>query len=131
TRLGLAVNGFPNLFLLGGPNTGLGHNSVVFMLEAQIDHVLDCLRRMWSRRAAEIEVTAQAVRSAEADLQRRMARTVWMSGCRSWYLDATGHNTALWPGFSIGYWLRTRFTARSVYRLRDEPAQASAVPPEP
>jgi len=114
-RLGVAVAGFPNLFLLGGPNTGLGHNSVVFMLEAQISHILRCLRLMTRRGAAAIEVRADAQDRCMNWIQRRMGRTVWLSGCRSWYLDQFGHNTALWPGFAVGYWARTRLVTG--YRL--------------
>lgn len=115
-RLGLAVSGFPNLFLLGGPNTGLGHNSVVFMLEAQIGHILRCLRWMRRRGAAVIELRPEAQSRFTAALRRRMERTVWLSGCRSWYLDRFGHNTTLWPGFSFGYWLRTRTVSARHYR---------------
>jgi hypothetical protein len=105
------------LFLLGGPNTGLGHNSVVFMLEAQIGHVLRCLSRMHRRGAATIEVRAAAQAGFNQRLRRWMGRTVWLSGCRSWYLDGAGHNTTLWPGFSFGYWLRTRVVADAVYQF--------------
>ena len=116
-RLGLAVAGFPNLFLLGGPNTGLGHNSIVFMLEAQIGHVLRCLRLLRRRRAISIEVRVDAQAGFSRRLDRWMARTVWMSGCRSWYLDRNGRNTTLWPGFSVGYWWRARRVSERDYRL--------------
>jgi cation diffusion facilitator CzcD-associated flavoprotein CzcO len=116
-RLGLAVAGFPNMFILGGPNTGLGHNSVVFMLEAQIGHVLRCLRLMRRRNAPRIEVSAQVQAAFVKRLDRRMRRTVWLTGCRSWYLDGNGRNTTLWPGFSFGYWLRTLFVCARHYRL--------------
>jgi cation diffusion facilitator CzcD-associated flavoprotein CzcO len=117
-RLGLAVPGFPNMFLLAGPNTGLGHNSLVFMLEAQIGHILRCLRLRRSAGAREIEVRAEAEAGFTARLDARMARTVWLSGCRSWYLDRQGRNTTLWPGFSIGYWWRARRVSRRDYALR-------------
>ncbi len=91
--LGLAAPGFPNLFLLGGPNTGLGHNSIVFMLEAQIGHVLRTLRRMRRDRIGSVEVRGEVASGFAAWLEARMQRTVWMSGCRSWYLDAAGRNT--------------------------------------
>ncbi|HET6608627.1 MAG TPA: NAD(P)/FAD-dependent oxidoreductase [Rhodopila sp.] len=113
-RLGVAVAGFPNLFLLGGPNTGLGHNSVVFMLEAQIGHILRCIRLLRTRRVLEVRADAQA--RFLAWLDRRMSRTVWLSGCRSWYLDRSGRNTTLWPGFAAGYWLRLRLPAGRAYR---------------
>ncbi len=124
-RLGLAVAGFPNLFLLGGPNTGLGHNSIVFMLEAQINHVLRCLRLLHRRRATLIEVTAEAQARFKQRLDRRMQRTVWLSGCRSWYLDRNGRNTTLWPGFSVSYWWRTRLVSEQAYRLTADPHPAT------
>jgi len=117
-HLGLAVAGFPNLFLLGGPNTGLGHNSVLFMLEAQIRHVLRCLRRLRLRKALSIEVRHDVQAVFARRLDRWMGRTVWLSGCRSWYLDRNGRNTTLWPGFSVGYWSRVRRAAARKYRFR-------------
>lgn len=118
-RLGLAVAGFPNLFLLGGPNTGLGHNSIVFMLEAQIGHVLRCLRLLQRHRATSIELRADSQTRFVRRLDRWMGRTVWLSGCKSWYLDRNGRNTTLWPGFSVGYWWRVRRVSQRDYRLTD------------
>ena len=118
-RLGLAVAGFPNLFLLGGPNTGLGHNSVVFMLEAQIGHVLRCVRLLRRRYATSIEVRPDAQAGFARRLDRWMSRTVWLSGCKSWYLDRNGRNTTLWPGFSVGYWWRARRVSERDYHLVD------------
>jgi cation diffusion facilitator CzcD-associated flavoprotein CzcO len=116
-RLGMAMAGFPSLFLLGGPNTGLGHNSVVFMLEAQIGHVLRCLRLVTQRNATSIEVRPEVQAAFIRRLDKWMQRTIWLSGCRSWYLDRNGRNTTLWPGFSIGYWLRTLRVSERHYRL--------------
>jgi cation diffusion facilitator CzcD-associated flavoprotein CzcO len=116
-RLGMAMAGFPSLFLLGGPNTGLGHNSVVFMLEAQIGHVLRCLRLVTQRNATSIEVRPEVQAAFIRRLDKWMQRTIWLSGCRSWYLDRNGRNTTLWPGFSIGYWLRTLRVSERYYRL--------------
>ena len=115
--LGVAVTGFPNMFLLAGPNTGLGHNSIVFMLEAQISHILRCLKLMRRQGAATIEVRETSERRFSAWLEARMQRTVWLSGCRSWYLDRSGRNTTLWPGFSVGYWLRMRRRVGPFYSL--------------
>jgi cation diffusion facilitator CzcD-associated flavoprotein CzcO len=107
--LGITVAGFPNLFLLLGPNTGLGHNSVVFMIECQIAYVLDALRHLDRQRITAIEPTAQAQSRFVADVDRRMQPTVWLQGgCKSWYLDATGRNSTLWPGYTWTYRLRTR-----------------------
>lgn len=113
--LGIAVAGYPNLFLLGGPNIGLGHNSIVFMLETQIKHVLRCLRFMRGRRMIEVRPDAQ--HAFLAWLRRRMERTVWLSGCGSWYLDHCGNNTTLWPGFAAGYWIKTLVRPEHIYRL--------------
>jgi cation diffusion facilitator CzcD-associated flavoprotein CzcO len=106
---GVTVTGFPNLFLLLGPNTGLGHTSVVFMIESQIQHVLSCLRMLARHKADAIEVNEAAQRRYNDALQRRLRRAVWSEGgCDSWYLDADGVNRTLWPGFTFEYWARTR-----------------------
>jgi len=106
---GITAAGFPNLFLLLGPNTALGHTSVVFMIETQIQHVLSCLRLIARDKADAIEVVESAQRRYNDALQRRLRRAVWSEGgCRSWYLDADGVNRTLWPGFTFEYWARTR-----------------------
>ncbi|MBC6466023.1 flavin-containing monooxygenase [Actinomadura alba] len=106
---GITVPGFPNLFLLVGPNTGLGHNSIIFMIESQIQHILGCLRLLSSRRGRTIEVRGPAMRRYNDRVQRRLGRAVWsQGGCRSWYLDENGVNRTLWPGFSFEYWAATR-----------------------
>jgi cation diffusion facilitator CzcD-associated flavoprotein CzcO len=98
--LGTSVAGFPNLFFLLGPNTGLGHNSVVLMIEAQLNHVMKALDHLKRRGLDTIEPTVSAQREFVARVDAKMRPTVWMrGGCRSWYLDATGRNSTLWPGF--------------------------------
>ena len=115
---GVTVTGFPNLFLLLGPNTGLGHTSVVFMIESQIQHVLSCLRILARDKADVIEVSEAAQRRYNDALQRRLRRAVWSEGgCDSWYLDADGVNRTLWPGFTFEYWARTRRARRAAYLL--------------
>jgi cation diffusion facilitator CzcD-associated flavoprotein CzcO len=118
--LGVTVSGFPNFFILLGPNTGLGHNSVVLMIEAQVGYVINCLKLMRERKVGAMEVRAESQRHFAADIRDRMARTVWQSGgCRSWYQDThTGENTTLWPGSVIGYLRSTRFVSDSEYDLR-------------
>jgi cation diffusion facilitator CzcD-associated flavoprotein CzcO len=112
--LGMTVAGFPNLFIMLGPNTGLGHNSVVFMIEAQLRYVTRCLSQL--RDGGRLTVNPQAQRDFNTRLQRKMRRTVWTAGgCRSWYLDSDGVNRALWSGSSAGYWLRTRRPRRADY----------------
>jgi cation diffusion facilitator CzcD-associated flavoprotein CzcO len=107
---GTTVAGFPNLFILMGPNTGLGHNSVVYMIEAQIEHTLAALDLLRRRGAVSIEPRPEAQSAYVAEVQRRMEGTVWVAGgCASWYLDATGRNSTLWPDFS---WRFRRRVAR-------------------
>jgi cation diffusion facilitator CzcD-associated flavoprotein CzcO len=106
--LGTTVSGFPNLFLLIGPNTGLGHNSMVYMIEAQLSYILDCLSTMNRKKLGAVEVRREIQEVFDKEMQRRMQGTVWVSGCASWYLDAHGHNTTLWPGFTFEFRRRTR-----------------------
>jgi len=115
---GVTVTGFPNLFLLLGPNTAVGHTSVVFMIESQIQHVLSCLRILARDKADVIEVSEAAQRRYNDALQRRLRRAVWSEGgCDSWYLDADGVNRTLWPGFTFEYWARTRRARRADYQV--------------
>jgi cation diffusion facilitator CzcD-associated flavoprotein CzcO len=100
---GTAIAGFPNLFMLLGPNTGLGHNSVVYMVESQVTYVLDAIRRMRDDGIATLEVSRGAQAEYNKALQDKLGRAVWQSGCKSWYLDESGKNTALWPGFTFKF----------------------------
>jgi cation diffusion facilitator CzcD-associated flavoprotein CzcO len=125
---GITLAGFPNFFMLLGPNTGLGHTSVVFMIESQIHHVMSCLRRLARDQADTIEVREPVLRHYNRELQRRLRRAVWSEGgCRSWYLDADGVNRTLWPGFTFEYWARTRRARRSAYTVA--PSVAPGVAP--
>ncbi|TWP52590.1 NAD(P)/FAD-dependent oxidoreductase [Lentzea tibetensis] len=109
TYFGITVAGFPNLFFLLGPNTGLGHNSVVFMIESQIRYVSQCLELMNSLQAEEIDVRPDAQRRFNTELHRKLSKGVWtQGGCKSWYLDAQGINRTIWPGFTWRYWMRTK-----------------------
>jgi cation diffusion facilitator CzcD-associated flavoprotein CzcO/acetyl esterase/lipase len=120
--LGMAMPGFPNFFMLYGPNTNLGHNSIVYMLESQFAHVLRCLRAMRRTGASEIDVNPHTHREYNAGLQARLARSAW-AGCRSWYLDERGRNTTNWPGFSLGYRWLARHASLGHYRF-SRPADA-------
>lgn len=116
---GVTVSGFPNLFLLLGPNTGLGHNSVVLMIEAQVRHVMNCLKMMKRRRRSVIEVREEAQKQFVRDVRRRLKGTVWQSGgCKSWYQDQrTGENTTLWPGSVLEYVRKTKRASVEDYAL--------------
>jgi cation diffusion facilitator CzcD-associated flavoprotein CzcO len=97
-HLGTTVSGFPNFFLLLGPNTGLGHTSVVYMIESQIAYLLSALRYMRDKGVATVEPRAEAQAEFIADVDRRLGSTVWNTGgCASWYFDKTGRNSTLWP----------------------------------
>ncbi len=99
---GTTVAGFPNLFFLVGPNTGLGHNSIVYVIEAQIAYVLDALRTMERRSLAAVEPRAGAQAEYNRAIQAKLEGTVWNAGgCASWYLDAAGRNTTLWPTYTF------------------------------
>lgn len=114
--LGMTVPGFPNFFMLYGPNTNLGHNSIVYMLESQVAHVMRCLEAMRDAKATRIEVGAAAHRRFADGLTQRLAGSVW-NGCRSWYLDRQGRNSANWPGFSFHYHWLARRASLAAYRL--------------
>jgi cation diffusion facilitator CzcD-associated flavoprotein CzcO len=129
---GTTVAGFPNLFLMIGPNTGLGHNSMVFMIEAQITYLLDCLQTMERKQVRAVEVRAQSQKAFNQEIQQRLKKTVWLSGCASWYLDANGRNTTLWPGFTFDFWKQMRHFDAQNYHLypastegTDKPSQSS------
>lgn len=115
--LGTSVSGFPNLFLLVGPNTGLGHSSIVFMIESQIALVMRCIRELAKKPGQFIDVKPEVQASYNRQLQKRLEGSVWHSGCRSWYVDAHGRNTTLWPGFSVGFRRATARFHRRDYRF--------------
>ncbi|MBV8221650.1 MAG: NAD(P)/FAD-dependent oxidoreductase, partial [Solirubrobacterales bacterium] len=116
--LGTTVSRFPNFFILLGPGTGLGHNSVVYMIESQIGYVVDCLRMMSARRISTVEVRPKAQDVYDANIQSRLANTVWASGCASWYLHPSGRNPALWPSFTFRYRRQMGRFDPGLYRLR-------------
>jgi cation diffusion facilitator CzcD-associated flavoprotein CzcO len=115
--LGITVAGFPNFFLLLGPNTGLGHNSVVLMIEAQVRYVMSCLTLMRRRGQAVMEVRESSQRNFADRIRERLAGTVWIAGgCRSWYQDQrTGESPVVWPGSVVDYRRRTRTASAEDY----------------
>lgn len=125
--LGMSVPGFPNLFMLYGPNTNLGHNSIVYMLESQIAHVLRCYQALQTAQATRIEVDDTHYRRFNDTIQKRLANSIWQ-GCTSWYVDESGHNSANWPGFTLSYRYLTRFSSLQAYRFtRALPSSLSTV----
>lgn len=106
---GTTVPGFPNLFILAGPHSGIGHTSLVFMIEAQYRYVLGALWTLERLRLRSLEVKPAAVEGFDARLQKRVKNTVWLlGGCSSWYQDARGRVPTMWPDFTWKFWLQTR-----------------------
>ncbi len=115
--LGTTVAEFPNLFLIIGPNTGLGHSSMIFMIESQANYVVDALKTMAARGIASVSVRPEVMAGFDEEMQHKLGRTVWSTGCASWYLDASGRNTTLWPDFTWQYRQRTRRFDAARYHL--------------
>jgi cation diffusion facilitator CzcD-associated flavoprotein CzcO len=107
--LGMTVAGFPNMFMIMGPNSGGGAQSILFVIEAQLRYIVECLRMMKARRATRLEVRAYVQREFNTWLHGKLARSVWNTGgCHSWFLDHTGRNRQSWPGTGTSYWKATR-----------------------
>ena len=106
---GTAVTGFPNMLLLVGPNTGLGHSSMIYMIESHINYLSSALKTLDADGIATFEVTADAQREYNGTLQAQMDQTIWTNGgCASWYLDKHGNNTTLWPSYTFRFRQITR-----------------------
>jgi cyclohexanone monooxygenase len=106
---GATVAGFPNMLFVIGPNTGLGHSSMVFMIESHVNYLVSALKQKQRRNLATFEVREDVQRGYNEDLQRQMKQTIWTTGgCSSWYLDKQGNNTTLWPGFTFTFRQQTR-----------------------
>jgi cation diffusion facilitator CzcD-associated flavoprotein CzcO len=132
--MGSAVTGYPNFFFVVGPNTGLGHTSQVYMIESQIAYVADAIRTFDERGLATVEPKAEAQTAFDAEVQARMRETVWVNGgCKSWYVDANGRNTTLWPDFTFQFRRRLRNFDPENYHLRtrQEVSAGRAEPQEP
>jgi cation diffusion facilitator CzcD-associated flavoprotein CzcO len=122
--LGITVSGFPNFFMLYGPNTNLGGNSIIYMLEGQVGYVLAALRALQSERLAWIDVRPEVQEAFNSWVQSASRRSVWESGCHSWYTTASGRNTNNWPSHTFLYRHRVRRFGLSAYRVR--PARPAA-----
>ncbi len=115
--LGTTVSGFPNLFIMTGPNTALGHNSMIYMIESQARYVMDALVQLAQRPSQALDVQADVQRRYNLALQQRLAGTVWNTGgCSSWYRASSGLNTTLWPDFTFVFRSRLRHFDAVNYR---------------
>ncbi|MHA6793134.1 flavin-containing monooxygenase [Pseudonocardia bannensis] len=107
--LGTTVSGFPNLFLIVGPNTGLGHSSMVYMIESQVNYIVDAMQVTDRHRARAIDTVRDRQDAFNAAIQRKLDKSVWtQGGCASWYLDEHGRNRTLWPDYTFNFRKRTR-----------------------
>ena len=122
TYLGTVVPGFPNYFHLTGANTGLGHSSMLLMIESQLAFIADAVARIEAAGGGPGEVRREVAAAYNASLQRKLPKTVWGSGCSSWYLDSEGRNLTLWPGFTFDFRRRTRRLAPSEFVIGSAPA---------
>ena len=115
---GTTIAGFPNLCMIIGPNTGLGHNSMIYMIESQLNYIVDYVATLDRTGAAALDTRPGAQQAWCDDIERRMASTVWTTGgCVSWYLNAAGRNPTLWPGSTIGFRRATRRLDPGEYEL--------------
>jgi len=124
--LGLTLSGFPNFFMMYGPNTNLGHNSIIFMIECQTRYIMDCIHRMDAAGLQWVDLREDVLEAYNTRLQRELADTVWSDTPRSWYKTAAGVITNNWSGSTIRYWWSTRKANLGLYRQRAREADASA-----
>ena len=111
---GLCIHHFPNLFVLIGPNTGLGHTSIVFMIECQVQYMIQLLKIMAKEKKRIVEVKKEVQEEHNAELQEKSKSTIWLTGCASWYLK-DGRNSTLWPFHTVAYWWRLLSVDRRDY----------------
>lgn len=115
---GISTTGYPNMFQLVGPNTTLGHNSIIFMIEAQVHYILEAIKLMKQNDADYIDVKADVQQTFNEKVQEKLQGTVWqVGGCVSWYQQDGGKNFALWPGYTWRYWMETRKVKESDYNF--------------
>jgi cation diffusion facilitator CzcD-associated flavoprotein CzcO len=125
--LGITVCGFPNFFMLYGPNTNLGGNSIIYMLEGQIGYVLGALQALQANRLAWLDVRPDVQEEFNAWVQSASRTTVWESGCHSWY-TTDGRNINNWPDHTFLYRYRVRHFDLAAYRVM--PSQPAAATPD-
>lgn len=122
---GTTVAGYPNLFVLVGPATGLGHSSMIYMIESQLNYLVDALRTMRDRGLQTVEVRAAVQHAYNRELRDSTGETVWVTGCRSWYLDDKGNAPAVWPDYTFTFRNQTREFDLSAYRRTAADATAA------
>jgi cation diffusion facilitator CzcD-associated flavoprotein CzcO len=114
---GTTVSGFPNAFILAGPNTGIGHTSLVVMIEAQYNYVMDAIKKIHQQNIKYIDVKESVQTQFCQTMQDKMVGTAWTSGCNSWYLSDSGKNFTIWPDFTYNYIRQTKQINLADYRI--------------
>lgn len=113
--LGMSVAGFPNMFLMYGPNTNLGHNSIIFMIECQTRYIIECIRQAVRAGLASIEIRGDVMEAYNVEIQEKLAGSVWARVDHSWYKNQAGLITNNWSGSTLAYWWKTRHADLSLY----------------
>lgn len=127
THKSLTVSGFPNMFFVMGPNTGIGAGSAAFVIESQVNYVLGAIKHLKRTGAAALDLRPEVLDRSYGRLQQRLSRSVYGSGCDGWYQQGPdGHIDTVYPGPLTEYWFRTRFFDRRAYRLRRAAAPVTA-----
>ena len=125
--LGISVSGFPNFFMLYGPNTNLGGNSIIYMLEGQIGYTLAAVHAVQQHDLAWLDIRPEVQDDFTGWVETASRTSVWQSGCTSWYMTASGRNTNNWPAQTFRYRSRVRRFDLAEYRIMPRrPADASA-----
>jgi cation diffusion facilitator CzcD-associated flavoprotein CzcO len=128
---GICVSGFPSFFMMYGPNTNLGHNSIIFMIECQTRYIVDCIRALRERGLAWLDLRREVMEAWNDRLQEELARTVWNDTDHSWYKNAAGRITNNWSGSTLRYWWTTRGADLDAYHQVAKPAASAARPLAP
>lgn len=110
--LGVQVHGFPNLFMIYGPNSNVGHNSILFMIESQISYIVSTLRRLRRHGHSAVDVDGSTFTRFNDSVQKRSLRSVYATGCSNWFINVNGVHTQNWPGSVIPFWWRTRWARK-------------------
>jgi hypothetical protein len=119
--LGTTVAGYPNYFMLAGPNTATGHTSALLYVEAQIEYVVQCIRHLEREGLSSVDVRPEVQTAFNDELRQKLNGTIWTAGgCQSWYLDADGGSSALWPGYTWQFRRALREFDAGDYRTRGE-----------
>jgi len=113
--LGITLDGFPNFFMLYGPNTNLGHNSIILMIELQIRYILNCIKILNRDNLKSMQLRPDIMREYSAEVQNSLKNSVWDSSCGSWYKNEEGKIVNNWPYSTVQYWWRTRYPDFAVF----------------